>query len=42
MKKHIDNLDTKKATSQGDTPTKIQRDFDDTFSEYLTNCYNNC
>ena len=42
MEKHIDNLDTKKASPQGDIPTKIIKDFSGTFNEYLTNCYKNC
>ena len=42
MEKHIDNLDTKKASPQGDIPTKIIKDFSGTFNEYLTNCYNHC
>ena len=41
MSKMINNLDTSKATQQGDIPTKIIKDNKDLFSSFISPSFNN-
>lgn len=41
MQREIRNLNPSKATQKSDVPTKLIKENEDIFSEYLTRCFNN-